>query len=302
MRLMLLRSSALLLALTALTACSTPQTSSTASTSKAEAPAPTPEPITKLKAVALGDALPYSSKNGQQWEGLAHEVLSVIQAELGGDAAAEILDVTSVKAAGEALKDGSANIACGVGFSWDRAEQLSYSLPFAVGGVRLLTTDDNDGTPEALNGKSIGVVEDSVPAEVVAKQLPETELTPFDSPAAALDALKQGSVDAIANGALWAKANASAVPDSKAVPERPYGRSAVGCVVNPENHALLAKANVAIAQLLQNYVDGDDASTSRINRWIGPESAVGLSTESIATYYNAVLSTVTGIDTQAQAD
>ena len=299
---MLLRSSALLLALTALTACSTPQTSSTASTSEAEAPAPTPEPITKLKAVALGDALPYSSKNGQQWEGLAHEVLSVIQAELGGDAAAEILDVTSVKAAGEALKDGSANIACGVGFSWDRAEQLSYSLPFAVGGVRLLTTGDNDGTPEALNGKSIGVVEDSVPAEVVAKQLPETELTPFDSPAAALDALKQGSVDAIANGALWAKANASAVPDSKAVPERPYGRSAVGCVVNPENQALLAKTNVAIAQLLQNYVDGDDASTSRINRWIGPESAVGLSTESIATYYNAVLSTVTGIDTQAQAD
>ena len=302
MRLMLLRSSALLLALTALTACSTPQPNSTASTSDTEAPAPTPEPDNTLKAVALSDALPYSSKNGQQWEGLAHEILSVIQAELGGDAAAEIVDVTSVKAAGEALKDGSANIACGVGFSWDRAEQLSYSLPFAVGGVRLLTTDDNDGTPEALNGKSIGVVEDSVPAEVVAKQLPETELTPFDSPAAALDALKQGTVDAIANGALWAKANADAVPGSKAVPERPYGRSAVGCVVNPENQALLAKANVAIAQLLQNYVDGDDASTSRINRWIGPESAVGLSTESIATYYNAVLSTVTGIDTQAQAD
>ena len=72
MRLMLLRSSALLLALTALTACSTPQTSSTASTSEAEAPAPTPEPITKLKAVALSDALPYSSQNEQEWEGLAH--------------------------------------------------------------------------------------------------------------------------------------------------------------------------------------------------------------------------------------
>ena len=299
---MLLRSSALLLALTALTACSTPQPNSTASTSDTEAPAPTPEPDTTLKAVALTDALPYSSKNGQQWEGLAHEILSVIQAELGGDAAAEIVDVTSVKAAGEALKDGSANIACGVGFSWDRAEQLSYSLPFAVGGVRLLTTGDNDGTPEALKGTSIGVVKDSVPAEVVAKQLPETELTPFDTPAAALDALKQGTVDAIANGALWAKANADAVPGSKAVPERPYGRSAVGCVVNPENQALLAKANVAIAQLLQNYVDGDDASTSRINRWVGPESAVGLSTETIATYYNAVLSTVTGIDTQTQAD
>ena len=267
---------------------------STASTSEAEAPAPTPEAITKLKAVALSDALPYSSQNEQEWEGLAHEVLGVIQAELGGDAAPEIIDVTSIKAAGEALKDGSANIACGVSFSWERAEQLSYSLPFAVGGVRLLTTGDNDGTPETLKGTSIGVVKDSVPADVVAKQLPETELEQFDSPAAA--------VDAIANGALWAKANADAVPGSKAVPERPYGRSAVACVVAPENQALLAKANVAIAQLLQNYIDGDDASTNRINRWIGPESAVGLSTETIATYYNTVLSTVTGIDTQTQPD
>jgi polar amino acid transport system substrate-binding protein len=299
MRLMLLRSSALLLALTALTACSTPQKNSTATTADAESSAPAPEQVTTLKAVALSGALPYSAKNGEQWEGLAHEVLSVIQAELGGDAAPDITEVTSIKAAGDALKDASANIACGVGFSWDRAEQLSYSLPFALGGVRLLTTGDNDGTPEALSGKSIGVIKDSIPADVVAKQLPETEVTQFDSPAAALDALKQGTVDAVANGALWAKANADAVPGSKVVPERPYGRSAIACVVNPENHALLAKANVAIAQLLQRYIDGDEASTKRINLWIGPDSAVGLSAETIATYYNAVLSTVTGIDTQS---
>lgn len=299
MRLMLLRSSALLLALTALTACSTPQKNSTATTADAESSAPAPEQVTNLKAVALSGALPYSAKNGEQWEGLAHEVLSVIQAELGGDAAPDITEVTSIKAAGDALKDGSANIACGVGFSWDRAEQLSYSLPFALGGVRLLTTGDNDGTPEALSGKSIGVIKDSIPADVVANQLPETEVTQFDSPAAALDALKQGTVDAVANGALWAKANADAVPGSKVVPERPYGRSAVACVVNPENHGLLAKANVAIAQLLQRYIDGDEASTKRINLWIGPDSAVGLSAETIATYYNAVLSTVTGIDTQS---
>jgi polar amino acid transport system substrate-binding protein len=207
--------------------------------------------------------------------------------------------VTSIEAAGQALKDGSANIACGVGFSWDRAKQLSYSLHFAIGGVRLLTTDDNDGTPDALIGTSIGVIKNSVPAAVVAKQLPEIELKEFDTPAAALDALKQGTVNAIANGALWAKANVSEVPGSKAVPERPYGRSAVACVVHPKNQALLAQANVAIAQLLQSYIDADETSTTRINRWIGPDSAVGLPAESIATHYNAVLSTVTGIDTQA---
>ena len=291
-----LRSSALLLALTALTACSMQDTNSSSDT---QAPASPPEQISSLKAVAVTDALPYSSKKAQQWEGLSHEVLSVIQAELGGDASPDIIEVASVKAAGEALKDGSANIACGVGFSWDRAKELSYSLPFAVGGVRFLTTADVDGTPAELKGMTIGVIKDSVPASVVAKQLPDAELKPFDSPAAALDALKQGTVESIANGALWAKANLDAVPGSKAVPERPYGRAAISCVVNPENQVLLAKANVAIAQLLQNYIDGDEESTTRINRWIGPESSVGLSAETIASYYNAVVSTVTGINTQA---
>jgi ABC-type glycerol-3-phosphate transport system substrate-binding protein len=66
MRLMLLRPTALLLALTALTACSPPEQSSTASTSKTEATAATSEEITTLKAVALNDALPYSTKNGDQ--------------------------------------------------------------------------------------------------------------------------------------------------------------------------------------------------------------------------------------------
>ena len=133
---MLIGSTALLLALTALTACSQPQTNSTSSsTSETEAPASTPEQITNLKAVAVGEALPYSSKNDQEWEGLAFEVLSAIQAELGGDAVPEITEVSSLQAAGEALKDGSANIACGVGFSWDRAERLSYSLPFAWWGA-----------------------------------------------------------------------------------------------------------------------------------------------------------------------
>ena len=298
MRLML-RSSVLLLALMALTACSTPQQTSTDKTATDESPSSTTEQVTALKAVVMSEALPYSTKNGEKWEGLTHEVLSVIQAELGGGATPEIVEVNSIESAGAALRDGSANIACGVGFSWERAAKMSFSLPFAVGGVRLLTTTDNDGTPEKMKGKTIGVVKGSVPAGVVKNQLPDVEAKSFDTPAEALDALKQGTVETIASGALWAMANVDEVPGSKAVPQRPYGRSAVGCVVNPDNHALLAQANVAIAQLLQKYVDGDEDSTMRINRWIGPDSAVGLPAESIAAYYNAVLSTVTEINTHA---
>ena len=42
--------------------------------------------------------------------------------------------------------------------------------------------------------------------------------TQLDPPATGLDALRQGTVDAIAHGGLWAKANAEPVPAPVAMP------------------------------------------------------------------------------------
>ena len=41
-----------------------------------------------------------------------------------------------------AVTTGKADIACGVAFTWGRSTQVSYSLPFGVGGTRLLTAKD----------------------------------------------------------------------------------------------------------------------------------------------------------------
>ena len=251
-----------------------------------------------LKAVVINDALPYSTKNGEAWSGLAVDVLKAIQKEQSGDSASTDLtyvEVSSVAEAQDALTSGTANIVCGIGFSWERSKKINYTLPFAVGGMRLLTTADVDGTPESMTGKEIGVITGTIPANLVESQLPEAKVKGFASPDEALAALKDGQIDTIAGGALWSKANMAAVPGSKMVPERPYGRSGIGCAVTHGNDGLLASGNLAIGQLLQGYVDGDEESTGIVNASIGPDSPVGLEAETIATYYNSVLGTVTGV-------
>ena len=251
-----------------------------------------------MKAVVINDALPYSTKDGDAWSGLAVDVLKAIQNEQTGDSASTELsyqEVNSVSEAQDALSSGKANIVCGVGFSWKRSKQINYTLPFAVGGMRLLTTADVDGTPESMKGQEIGVITGTIPASLVESQLPDAKVKNYDSPDAALEALKNGEINTVAGGALWSKANMADIPGSRMVPDRPYGRAGVGCAVTHGNDDLLATGNLAIGQLLQGYVDGEEESTRIINASIGPDSPVGLEADKIAAYYNSVLGTVAGI-------
>ena len=251
-----------------------------------------------MKAVVINDALPYSTKDGDAWSGLAVDVLKAIQNEQSGDSASTELsyqEVNSVSEAQDALSSGKANIVCGVGFSWKRSKQINYTLPFAVGGMRLLTTADVDGTPESMKGQEIGVITGTIPASLVESQLPDAKVKNYDSPDAALEALKNGEINTVAGGALWSKANMADIPGSRMVPDRPYGRAGVGCAVTHGNDDLLATGNLAIGQLLQGYVDGEEESTRIINASIGPDSPVGLEADKIAAYYNSVLGTVAGI-------
>lgn len=161
--------------------------------------------------------------------------------------------------------------------------------------MRLLTTADVDGTPESMKGQEIGVITGTIPASLVESQLPDAKVKNYDSPDAALEALKNGEINTVAGGALWSKANMADIPGSRMVPDRPYGRAGVGCAVTHGNDDLLATGNLAIGQLLQGYVDGEEESTRIINASIGPDSPVGLEADKIAAYYNSVLGTVAGI-------
>ena len=252
-----------------------------------------------LKAVIFENDKPLVQANGDSVEGLAIEVLNQIRGE-AGLSEVSYTRATSVDEGLESVSSGKADIACGVPFTWERAKTFSYSLPFAIGGTRLLAAAGIDGTPESLDGIKVAVVEDSAAAKVLGNVVPEAELTPFKTPAEALAALNDNTVQALGGGSLWLAAN-KGDSNTMLVPVRPYGRSGIGCIVKQDNGKLLASANLAIGQMMQAYVDGDAGSREEINRWIGPDSSVKLSEATISGLYSMMLASTAEISTNVKA-
>ncbi len=252
---------------------------------------------TTLKAVIFEDVKPLYQKTDAGYEGLGVDVLEQIRMQ-ARRRKVQYTSANSVKEGLNAVITGKADIACGVAFTWARSTQVNYTLPFGIGGTRLLTASDTtvDGTPSSLSGKTVGVVKDSASAKVLKSVVPGVTLKPFDTPALALAAYDSGDVPILGGGTLWLAANSS--PASTALlPLRPYGRSGIGCIVSQNNGKLLSNANLAIGQMMQAYMDGDAGTRHMVERWIGPESSVGLSREVIQALYGLILNVTAEIST-----
>lgn len=252
---------------------------------------------TTLKAVIFEDVKPLYQKTDAGYEGLGVDVLEQIRMQ-ARRRKVQYTSANSVKEGLNAVITGKADIACGVAFTWARSTQVNYTLPFGIGGTRLLTASNTtvDGTPSSLSGKTVGVVKDSASAKVLKSVVPGVTLKAFDTPALALAAYDSGDVPILGGGTLWLAANSS--PASTALlPLRPYGRSGIGCIVNQNNGKLLSNANLAIGQMMQAYMDGDAGTRHMVERWIGPESSVGLSREVIQALYGLILNVTAEIST-----
>ena len=252
---------------------------------------------TTLKAVIFEDVKPLYQKTDAGYEGLGVDVLEQIRMQ-ARRRKVQYTSANSVKEGLNAVITGKADIACGVAFTWARSTQVNYTLPFGIGGTRLLTASDTtvDGTPSSLSGKTVGVVKDSASAKVLKSVVPGVTLKAFDTPALALAAYDSGDVPILGGGTLWLAANSS--PASTALlPLRPYGRSGIGCIVSQNNGKLLSNANLAIGQMMQAYMDGDAGTRHMVERWIGPESSVGLSREVIQALYGLILNVTAEIST-----
>ena len=113
-------------------------------------------------------------------------------------------------------------------------------------------------------------------------------------------AVKDGSVEILGGDSLWLKANrAATAPDSSLVPDRPYARSGVGCVVADTTPHLLNISNLGIGRLLSGYINDDDGVRSAINTWIGTDSTVGLKDDQISAFFTIVLSTAAQFSPQS---
>ena len=139
------------------------------------------------------DVKPLYQKTDAGYEGLGVDVLEQIRMQ-AHRRKVQYSSANSVKEGLNAVITGKADIACGVAFTWARSTQVNYTLPFGIGGTRLLMASDTkvDGTPDSLSGQTVGVVKDSASAKVLKSVVPGVTLKAFDTPAQALAATTAG--------------------------------------------------------------------------------------------------------------
>jgi len=65
--------------------------------------------------------------------------------------------------------------------------------------------------------------------------------------------------------------------------------SAVGCILPENNSTFRNLVNLAIAKLLQGYLNGDPTAVATVDRWVGPSGILGLPPEVIRLYFQTVL-------------
>jgi polar amino acid transport system substrate-binding protein len=190
------------------------------------------------------------------------------------------------------ITSGKADLACGLPFSWAVDMQVDFSLPIGLSGVRLLApTGRFDGSPAALAGRRIGVVRQSLGETELRGMQPKATPVAFDSLKAAVAAMQAGTVEGVIGDTivLAGLVRQQGLPGLELSPALPYEAYAVSCVLAENDSAFRNVVNLAIARLLQGYLDGQPDTVTAVNRWLGPASALGLPESAIRASFEAVL-------------
>lgn len=266
------------------------------------------ERVARTGVLTLGgrtDLIPgsYVDANGQL-VGVSLDVATRIAAELARylnkPVRVDFRRVDSPDALFKLVSQGEVDLACGVQFTWEREMYADFTLPYSLSGIRLLTRNASlNGSPEGLIGKRIGALSGSL-AEARIKDLqPKANLVPLNDLQSGVRSLLAGRLDAVAGDSLTLAGTLTAftagLPKGTTldlVPREPLGRYGVGCILPENNSTFRNLANLAVAGLLQGYLDGEPAAAATVNRWFGPSGILQLPPELIRSFFESVLFSV----------
>jgi polar amino acid transport system substrate-binding protein len=244
-----------------------------------------------------GDLPPLlSAQPGRQPEGYAVLVAERIAAELsravGRPVKVRFQPVPAGSSPIQALSTGKADLACGFPFSWEQDMRIDHSLSIGFSGLRLLAPAGRfDGSPEGLAGRSIGVVRGSVADGELQGLQPKARPVLFDSLPAALTALQAGKVEGVVGDSivLTGLVQSRGAKGLILTPELPYEVYGVACLVPQNDSAYRHQVNLAIARMLQDYLDGEPKTVAAVNRTLGPDSAIGIPSARLRLMFEGVL-------------
>jgi polar amino acid transport system substrate-binding protein len=223
---------------------------------------------------------------------VAERVVARLSRALGRPVSLQFQAVRDGVELDQRLSSGRAELACGLPFTWARDMVLDYSLPIAVSGLRLLAPEGRFvGDSPALSGRSIGVVTGSLAESSLRGMQPAARVVTFPGLQQALDALNGGRVDGVLGDSLVLKGLASqrGLSGLALTPEVPFERYGLVCAMPENASAFRNLVNRAIVELQQDYLDGDPATVTLVDRWLGPGSAVNFSPSNIRRVFEALL-------------
>lgn len=252
----------------------------------------------QLVLVGPSDAPPLVSTNANgEAQGYAVEIARLVQAELqqiiGKPVKLRFEPVATTADQVGRVAGGKADLACGVPFRWDQdASSVDFTLPIGLSGLRLLAPSGRfDGSPEGLSGRRIGVVAGSLGQSQLQGMNAKAVAVPFPNSAAAVSALAAGKVEGVIGDSLLLRSLARSQNATNLVltPDQSYQHYAVSCVVGENDSAFRDVVNLAIARLMQAYLDGAAEALALVHRWVGPDSAVAVPPDTIRAYFETVM-------------
>ena len=228
------------------------------------------------------DLVPYAYVNQkEELDGYSIDIVKLIQKrleqELDKTIEVDFVETNSIAEIFPKLISGEIDIACNTVFTWQRDRYVDYTIRYSVSGIRLLVPSRR--ASDSFANKKIGIPPATFVKDAMKLAYPQARLMSMTTLDEGIKALKAGKVDALAgDSVILDGVRQQIAPDEYVIipklPDKPYGRYGVACIVPENNSTFLNIANYAIAQMMEGYLIGDPDSLNLVNKWFGPEGVI----------------------------
>ncbi|MFM7441560.1 MAG: hypothetical protein ACKO2V_23670, partial [Snowella sp.] len=75
----------------------------------------------------------------------------------------------------------------------------------------------------------------------------------------------------------------------KIIPEEPYARFGMACIVPENNSGFLNLVNYSLVKLMQGYVNQEKPYFDMVNRWFGEKGVVPLPAELVRSFFETII-------------
>ncbi len=238
-----------------------------------------------LTAGTSKDAFPFAYRNNQgQLIGYSVDMLNPIQQQLEKELSKKVqLKLVALSPAERIpnIVNGKVDIVCDASsFTWERNKNIDFSFSYGATGTKLLVKKaSNLSSPQTLIGKRIGVLAKTTNENAIKRSQPQAKLIYLKDREQGYTALQQGKIDAFADDGILLEAwlgRKQNFNTYKVVPDRPYSREGIACMVPENNSDFLDSVNYTFYGFMQGFVNNESRYVTIFDRWFGPRGAIPL--------------------------